>query len=82
MHTPQNPLSDPPLTLLPVPAFANFFTDDMSNDDSTYYPSMYDHIKDQAIAGTAVPRRRLRRLLMVVCSFLSHSLSYQAPSIP
>ena len=56
----------------------------MSDDASRYFPSMYDHIRDQAIAGTATPRRRLRKLLMAVCSFLSHSLvclSYQAPSI-
>jgi hypothetical protein len=45
-------------------AFANCFSDDMSDDTSTYYPSMYDDMRDQAIAGTAEPRRRLRKLLL------------------
>ncbi|KAF8504403.1 hypothetical protein F5888DRAFT_1630854 [Russula emetica] len=45
--------------------FANFFSDDMSDDASNYFPSMHDHIRDQAIAGTAAPRRRLRKLLMI-----------------
>jgi hypothetical protein len=43
---------------------------------------MYDHMRDQAIAGTAVPRRRLRKLLMMVRSLLSRPtslLSYRAP---
>ena len=56
---------------LPFPAFANFFSDDVSDDSSTYFPSMYDHMRDQAIAGTAAPRRRLRKLLMLVRSMLS-----------
>ena len=68
--SPQNTLSS--LLTRPRPAFANFFTDDMSDDSSNYFPSMYDHIRDQAIAGTAAPRRRLRKLLMVVC--FSHTL--------
>ncbi|KAI0251086.1 hypothetical protein BJV78DRAFT_1361840 [Lactifluus subvellereus] len=32
---------------------------------STYYPSMYDHMREQAIASTAVPRRKLRKLLVL-----------------
>lgn len=52
-------------------AFANFFSDDMSDDTSTYYPSMYDDIRDQATAGTAGPRRGLRKLLLLVRSSLS-----------
>ncbi|KAI9507291.1 hypothetical protein F5148DRAFT_137532 [Russula earlei] len=47
------------------PAFANFFSDDMSDDHSTFYPSMYDDMRDQAFAGTAVPRRWLRKLLLL-----------------
>ncbi|KAH9965173.1 hypothetical protein BC827DRAFT_1182708 [Russula dissimulans] len=47
------------------PAFANFFSDDVSDDYSTFYPSMYDDMRDQAFAGTAVPRRRLRKLLLL-----------------
>lgn len=42
----------------------------MSDDTSTYYPSMYDDKRDLAIAGTAVPRRRLRKLLLMVCASL------------
>jgi len=58
-------------------AFANFFSDDMSDDTSIYYPSMYDDMRDQAIAGTTVPRRRLRKLLLMVRSSLPRpSLSY------
>ena len=59
-------------------AFANFFSDDMSDDTSIYYPSMYDDMRDQAIAGTAVPRRRLRKLLLMVRSSLPRS----SPSYP
>ncbi len=51
-------------------AFAICFSDDMSDDTSTYYPSMYDDMRDQAIAGTEEPRRRLRKLLLWVRSLL------------
>jgi hypothetical protein len=47
-------------------AFANFFRDDTSDDASNCFPSMYDH------TDTGPGYRRLRKLLMVVCSFLSH----------
>lgn len=60
----------PPFIIIAFPAFANFFSDDMSNDTSKYYPTMYDDMRDQAIAGTAVPRRRLRKLLVSVRSSL------------
>ena len=51
-------------------AFANFFSDDVSDDMSTYYPSMYNDMRDQVIASTAAPRSKLRILLVLVCSSL------------
>jgi len=56
----------------------------MSDDYSTFYPSMYDDMRDQAFAGTTVPRRRLRKLLLLVRSSLSRPLSsclIELPSI-
>ncbi|KAI0300146.1 hypothetical protein B0F90DRAFT_1725414 [Multifurca ochricompacta] len=47
------------------PVFANCFSDDMSNDMSTHHPSMYDHMRDQVVALTALPRRKLRHLLVL-----------------
>lgn len=55
--------------------FANFFTDDTATDLSIYYPSMHDHIQGLAMASTLLPRRKLKRLLIVVRSFaLAYSL--------
>lgn len=51
--------------------FANFFTDDTATDLSIYYPSMHDHIHGQALASTLPPRRKLKRLLILVRSFPS-----------
>jgi hypothetical protein len=50
--------------------FANFFSDDTATDLSIYYPSMHDHIHGQALASTLTPRRKLKRLLILVRSFL------------
>src|SRR6266404_2576539 len=47
-------------------SFANFFTDDTATDLSVYYPSMYDHIHDRAIASTRPTTRKLKTLLIIV----------------
>jgi len=54
-------------------SFANFFSDDTATDLSIYYPSMHDHIQGLAIASTLLPRRKLKRLLILVRSY---SLSF------
>ncbi|KAH9074143.1 hypothetical protein EDB83DRAFT_2312502 [Lactarius deliciosus] len=45
--------------------FANFFSDDTATDLSIYYPSMHDHLQGLAVAATLLPRRKLKRLLIL-----------------
>ncbi|KAH9061132.1 hypothetical protein EDB87DRAFT_1682907 [Lactarius vividus] len=45
--------------------FANFFSDDTATDLSKYYPSMHDHLQGLAVADTLLPRRKLKRLLIL-----------------
>ncbi|KAH8987803.1 hypothetical protein EDB92DRAFT_1874193 [Lactarius akahatsu] len=49
----------------PSKAFANFFSDDTATDISIYYPSMHDHLQGLNVAATLLPRRKLKRLLIL-----------------
>ncbi|KAH9171394.1 hypothetical protein EDB89DRAFT_2070933 [Lactarius sanguifluus] len=41
------------------------FSDDTATDLSIYYPSMHDHLQGLAVAATLLPRRKLKRLLIL-----------------